>query len=168
MEPTEAAYLAGLIDGEGSLLVQIKGGTHNPKISTHIEIGMTDRVVIDWTHRVTGVGKVITLAKPTNPNWSQAYRWYAYGRQATAVLREITPYLVIKVRQAEIMLEIASLRADYRRGHPHDVRRQLVLAAELRASRKSGRAKLIDVDAYTFGPVAGAPKGPDGRFTTTT
>jgi hypothetical protein len=148
-------------------MVQIKGGTHNPWVSHHVEISLIDREALDWAHRVTGVGAIFTLAKPTNPNWSQAYRWVVYGRQSTRVLRETLPYLMIKARQAEIALEIAALRARYQRGKPHNVRRQIELAAELRASRRTTRAKLIDVDAYTFSPQVMLPRGANGQFTTT-
>ena len=70
MKDNELAYIAGLFDGEGSIHYKRgpekkkkhKGSGHRISNSMRIcmEITMTDRSVLEWTHKVLGVG---TLTK---------------------------------------------------------------------------------------------------------
>ena len=69
MRTNDAAYIAGLFDGEGSL--QYKKGWENKKKHTgkgyrkthawriNMEITMTDEPVIRWIHEMLKVGTVI-------------------------------------------------------------------------------------------------------------
>ena len=65
----QAAYIAGLFDGEGSIYFakrpekkkKHKGDGYRTSISQRIsmEVTMTDKSVIKWIHEVLGVGTVV-------------------------------------------------------------------------------------------------------------
>ena len=72
---SDAAYMAGLFDGEGSIdftkrKEKKRSGTYNCR-RVSMEISMTDQSVIRWVHEVLGVG---TVVKKTKERFTQ--KWY--------------------------------------------------------------------------------------------
>ncbi len=56
MSPVDAAYLADLIDGEGTIsLTRIHQGQNRQLVVT---ISSTERSLLEWTKNTTGVGKI--------------------------------------------------------------------------------------------------------------
>ena len=64
----QAAYIAGLFDGEGSIYLLNdlrKKETQRERIQNHLiqrlsmEITMTDKSVLKWVHEVLGVGTLV-------------------------------------------------------------------------------------------------------------
>ena len=64
MTETEAAYIAGLFDGEGCVSYKqyMRKRPHNPKAyptwQIKLEIAMTDKSILKWVHEILGVGTV--------------------------------------------------------------------------------------------------------------
>lgn len=84
MDPTEAAYLAGLIEGEGWIA---RHGT-----SAALHVAMTDHDVVNRLHRLTGVG--VVRMKTPQPNRKPVYVWAVNGVPTlVGVLRQIRPWL---------------------------------------------------------------------------
>lgn len=96
---TKYAYLAGIIDGEGHF--QGSDRSHGQGI----RVSVIDEELIDWlcenfpgTNRYRG-----TITSAGN----QVYTWFAEKRSVVReILLGILPYLVIKRKQAEAMLEL--------------------------------------------------------------
>ena len=69
MKKLEAAWLAGIIEGEGSFVV----GPHRPKHGTHtaVSVNMTDEDVVRRLETVSGVGAVYGPRSrgPHKPQW---------------------------------------------------------------------------------------------------
>ena len=107
-------WLGGIIDGEGS--IYIGNFSSNPKTGslyyqTNIEVTNTDKALIDWILNNFGGRSYAYSAKQTPKNSRKAvYRWLCSGDMVTHLCEIMMPYLVIKKRQAEIMLK---MRATY-------------------------------------------------------
>jgi len=106
----EIAYLAGIVDGEGSIYIGAFSSnpkTGAPHYQTNIEVTNTDIGLIDWLVNVFGGRRASYTAKQTPKNSRRAvYRWMASGDRCTHLCEIMMPYLVIKKRQAEIMLQM--------------------------------------------------------------
>lgn len=83
MSPVDAAYLAGLIDGEGTVpLTRIHRGQNRQLVVT---ISSTELELLEWTKNTTGVGKIATK-RTSSPHPSPSYTYCVANRQAHAVL----------------------------------------------------------------------------------
>ena len=112
MDETQSAYLAGLVDADGSIRLKFykhkKNGKKYPRLE--IKVSNTDFKVMGWLKKVTGVGYVWTDKR--QPPRKEYHQWFALTAAARKILNEILPYLVIKRTKAEqILAEDARLVA---------------------------------------------------------
>ena len=99
---TDAAYIGGLIDGEGTITLIRKHKNENRQLS--VSISSTEIALLDYVKSVTGVGK-ITNKRTSKPHHTPSFAYAVYNRQALALLQKILPYLTSYNRQrAEIIL----------------------------------------------------------------
>jgi hypothetical protein len=104
----EAAYLAGIIDGEGSIYIGCfskNPSTGTPYYQTAIEINNTDESLIDWIANTFG-GRKSRYTRNQTPKNSRkpVFRWLATGILVDHLVTLVKPYIVIKKRQCEVML----------------------------------------------------------------
>src|SRR5690349_20279552 len=97
MTDTQAAYLAGIVDGEGCIYV---GKSGNNYMSAWVAICMTHKPTIEWIGEVTGCGMVIEH-RTKQQGRRKAWLWRLMSQQAVPFLRELLPHLVTKKFQAE-------------------------------------------------------------------
>lgn len=115
LSPTEAAYLAAFIDGEGTL--------SHPRSRPHqwkLDIVQKDAAVLAWIRGVTGVGRLYPRRNMghglRNPrDYGDLMHWHVAGWAAAEIVRQILPYLHVKRARAEQMLTFYI--------HPRDLRR---------------------------------------------
>jgi len=114
-EPIQLAYLAGIIDGEGSIYIgnfssNLKTGSKY--YQTNIEVTNSDKSLIDWLFNTFG-GRIYTYSMKQMPKNARRtyYRWIATGERVTHLVEIILPYIIIKKRQCEIMI---SMRATFK------------------------------------------------------
>lgn len=106
----QIAYLAGIVDGEGSIYIgnfscNPKDGT--PYYQTNIEVTNTDENLINWLMLYIGGRKNKYSFKQLPKNSRRdVYRWIASGELLTNLCHLLLPYLVIKKKQCEIMIEM--------------------------------------------------------------
>ena len=98
------AYIAGLFDGEGSVL--ITRDKHN-YYTLQVQLVLTHKEAIDKLAAMTG-GFVCRPTRPSDPNRLPAWRWGLKSRKAAAFLEQVLPYLIVKRRQAELGLAFQS------------------------------------------------------------
>ena len=99
----QKAYIAGLLDGEGTITL-VK---HGSKIYPEVSITNTKKEVIEWLRSVTQVG-VITIENKSRSkrNWNTCYKFRVLSLpEASAILKAVLPYLIIKKKQAELVLK---------------------------------------------------------------
>lgn len=104
-EPTVVAYLAGLIDGEGS--INRSSNSRSGK-NWRIQIAMTDEAVIRWLGDV--LGGSVTERKRQRPHHKRNWRWLLMRQsEVLELLRAVLPYLRVKHDHAErVMQEIVT------------------------------------------------------------
>jgi hypothetical protein len=98
LSPTDAAWLAGLIDGEGSVLLSRSGKSYSPVIT----VGMTHEDTILHVHRLVP-GSMIHRQQQAK-GWKDAYCWTVGGRRAVALAMQLVPYAVTKREQLMLLM----------------------------------------------------------------
>ena len=103
----DLAYLAGLIDGEGSISLSVRSDkTNRAWIGIRVAIGMTDEPVIRWLAATFG-GSVSHRTR-RDPRWRDVFIWTISQQQAAALLKEVRPFLRVKYRQADVVMLVAA------------------------------------------------------------
>lgn len=97
---TDAAYLAGFIDGEGSIMLYGR----RDKVALKLSISNTSKPVLDWVEDITGVGKVM-LHRKADHRIRTTWMYQSNSEAAESVIEQILPYLIIKKEQAKLALE---------------------------------------------------------------
>lgn len=106
LRPELAAYLAGLFDGEGSLIDSRRSDRPNQKRPTwRLAVANCDLGVLEWCKRETGVGSIVSKPVPTNPRHRRGHSWQCYSWNARDVLIQMLPYLIIKRERALVVIK---------------------------------------------------------------
>ncbi len=105
LSPTDAAYLAGLLDGEGTIGLTTKGDQYRGYLS----ITSTNAPVIEWVQQITGLGSVANRG-PGALGRKTRYGWMVFGSSVVTVLTQVLPYLRIKQTNAEHLLKFYEAR----------------------------------------------------------
>ena len=90
LAPVDAAYMAGLIDGEGT--VTLSRRHRNDQRQLVVSIANTERRLLEWTLDTLGAGK-ITGKRISSPRHSPSFTYSIANRQALHLLEQIAPYL---------------------------------------------------------------------------
>lgn len=107
---SDAAYIAGLIDGEGSIYVMRHTGKNGTTFYPAISISMTSRPVLDWLADLLCVS--VSTVSRTPAKWRDQFMVRIHGKKAVALAARIGPFLKVKHEQA---LLIAEFPGDQRR-----------------------------------------------------
>ena len=120
MTSEEAAYIAGLFDGEGS--INIKRGIEKKKkhknklgyrlsnsMRISMEITMTDKSVLIWVHEVLGVGtlkpKTVRGTRKDGTPYLKQYKWRCVFRDAYLVSCALFPYAHVKLDKIQKIID---------------------------------------------------------------
>ena len=115
----QAAYIAGLFDGEGSIYFakrpekkkKHKGPGYRTSISQRIsmEITMTDKSVLKWVHEVLGVGtlnkKPRKGLRKDGTKYLMQYKWRCTFRDAFYVCCVLWPHAHTKLPKIQQILD---------------------------------------------------------------
>ena len=102
LSEAESAYLAGIIDGEGT--VTLSRRNKNDQRQLVVAISSTDNSLLMYLSEIVGAGK-ITNKRMHSPNHSPAYTYQLSNRQALSVLEQVAPFLrTYKRDRARIVL----------------------------------------------------------------
>lgn len=99
----ERAYMAGIIDGEGSIQIRMRGAAGGTALrpgqfTLVVQVVNTSKVLIDRIVRVWG-GSVGYTPDDVLNNRKGKYTWTLAANNALALLDEIMEFMVIKRRQ---------------------------------------------------------------------
>lgn len=102
--PTQAAYIAGIIDGEGTITLTRRHKNEHRLLA--ITISNTDRKLLEWILNAVGAGK-ITTRRLHNSKHVPDFTYGIYSQQALSLLNQIYPYLQTynKQKRAKLILE---------------------------------------------------------------
>ncbi len=110
---SDAAYMAGLFDGEGSIdftkrKEKKRSGTYNCR-RVSMEISMTDQSVIRWMHEVLGVGTVVKKPRKglrkDGTKYLMQWRWRCTFRDAFHVCCLIWPWSHTKLPKIQQVIQ---------------------------------------------------------------
>ncbi len=107
MTEAEAAYIAGLFDGEGTITYKkykekkTKGTYDCWRIS--MEIAMTDKSVLVWVNEVLGCGTL--NKKPRKNGHKMQYRWRCVFRDCFHVCCILFPFAHVKLGKIQQVIE---------------------------------------------------------------
>lgn len=105
-----AAYVAGLIDGEGSI-VPLKHRNPHGRTTWGIRVYNTHRGVMEWLIKITNTGRIIQRKKE-QPHHKDSFIWECYAWNAKRILEQAFPYMIIKRGLAKTMLkELESIKS---------------------------------------------------------
>ena len=98
-----AAYIAGLVDGEGTITLSRLHPNESRRLV--VSIANTELVLLEYVHRQVGAGK-ITRKRASSERHTPSFCYSVAGRQALTLLRQIAPWLLSYKRgRAEIALD---------------------------------------------------------------
>ena len=100
LAPVDAAYMAGLIDGEGTVTLSRRHRTDQRQLV--VSIANTERRLLEWTLDTVGAGK-ITGKRISSPLHSPSFTYSIANLQ---LLEQIAPYLrSYKAKRTQLILQ---------------------------------------------------------------
>jgi hypothetical protein len=103
LSPTEAAYIAGIVDGEGTITLTRRNS--NKQRHLILSVSNTELRLLRHIRLVTGVGK-ITQKRVYSERHAIGYTYGTSNRHALDIIRAIRPYLQTHKRlRARLVLE---------------------------------------------------------------
>ena len=101
----ELGYLAGMIDGEGSIYIQRRLVHGHWSYHPRFQITNTNRPVMEWIHQTFGGLIYDKPRKHINLKWKMQIEWFTTVGLMDTLLPLIYPFLIIKKPQATIMMK---------------------------------------------------------------
>jgi LAGLIDADG-like domain len=133
----DAAYIAGLIDGEGTITLSRKHAGEKRQLA--ISISNTERPLLDFVLQSVGAGKV-TRKKTTKPHHAPGLTYALWNRQALSLLVQVKPFLrSYKRMRAQLVLD------HYVQLTPRNGK----YTPEIAAERQRFESKLLGLRAHT-------------------
>jgi hypothetical protein len=103
----ELGYLAGLIDGEGTVTVGLSGNTLKPQVV----VSNTSVAMMEWLQtRIPGPGAWVARTRAQQDGKATVYQFMMLGLRWVGLWRAVLPLLVVKGPQMRLVIEYAELR----------------------------------------------------------
>ena len=113
----EKAYTAGIVDGEGSIFIRFRlreRGRHgiSHEFTTSISIANTNKDMLHWLQRIWNLDTKLLFRKGNEKN-KDVWTLRVENKHAIRLmLNEILPYLIIKRKNAELLLDFINHREE--------------------------------------------------------
>ena len=133
LDQTDAAYIAGLIDGEGTVTLSRRHRSENRQLV--VSISNTDRPLLEYVLDTVGAGK-ISGKRTYQSHHTASYTYTISNRQALALLNQIFRYLkTYKSKRSDLILR------DYIRLTPRNEH----YSAEIKRARTDFEHKVMSI-----------------------
>lgn len=106
----ETAYIAGFLDGEGSIIIVFRKPT-SYYLTVRLAQSSKARQVLDWISEITGIGASINK-NPTSEKHDMGLTWACNSYAATTLLIQLMPFLIVKKEQARLAIDFHSRLQD--------------------------------------------------------
>lgn len=105
MDKTKLAYLAGIIDGEGTINITYLKARNEYRL--RISVVNTNVRLIDWlSSNFGGLAYQAKRHQVKNPTWKDKWEWiYIPSRDRLDLLNALLPFMVIKDEQLKVALK---------------------------------------------------------------
>ena len=98
-------YLAGLIDGEGCIDVQVTKVGDKHYVRPRVRVGMANNALFLLEMMHNSFGGYLSARESKNPNWQSSTCWELVGyKRSCMFLRNIVNSLILKKEQARFCL----------------------------------------------------------------
>ena len=111
MKETTKAYLAGILDADGYFTIKrstyhmrVRGDASQPVFSEKAGMKQVVPIAVDMLHEYFGGYK--RIEKSSAKNGQPLHAWSVTDKKACHLVRTLLPYLKIKRKQAELLLEL--------------------------------------------------------------
>jgi len=164
MEEVKLAYIAGILDGEGSIMIQRQAsksfmeqrrsrGCFHPHYSPAIRIGMLERDPLDLIVETTKIGKI--YKEKSYHHKRPMFRWMIRSKQEIEdFLPLVIPFLLVKKKQAELCLKFVKEWISH-----NGIR----LSSEVIADRENAWLQMRKLNGVITSPATTEPRGKRGR-----
>ena len=144
LSEVDAAYVAGIIDGEGTITLTRNHRSENRR--PIVSISSTELPLLSYVRSVIGAGR-ITRKMCTRKHHSPSFAYCISSRQALRLLAQVAPFLrTYKMQRASLLLQ------DYARVTPRNGR----YTPEQMAAREEFESRFFAISIR-----AGTPRGVD-------
>jgi len=116
LSETDKAYIAGIVDGEGTIRISITDGLFDPRVS----VANSMEELLHWVKNKIGYGFI------------SRREYYCNDYATKPVLEAIRPYLILKRRHADLVLEFISLRLSRKRWCEAYTAREIEIVEEVK------------------------------------
>jgi hypothetical protein len=137
LKSDDAAYIAGFIDGDGSLSFKLAHGMLHPII----QVTNRCKEALEFIAEKTGVG-FLHILKQSKKVHARRWLWSIGGDSVSRLMLQLHPYFRLRTKQAGLLLEASrylntpSLKRDLSIG--------VSLLAQMRQANKRGRTDEVD------------------------
>ena len=115
LSPAQAAWLAALIDGEGTISIGRRKKVLNRSgfyYQVNVTIANTNFDLISYTRTLVGPDNSAVYFHKRGPKHKDCYTLRINVRAVPTLLRQLHSYLIIKKRQAEMAIKVCELKED--------------------------------------------------------
>ena len=152
----EKGYVAGIIDGEGTITITIRfyNGKYNrcPELRPLVEVANNNKEIIEKLKNSLG-GSFSAKTYRYKGIEKPSYEWMVTGvPRSLAILREIAPHLIAKKKVAYALMEFCQARI--RRFRQQLSREEIMLANQIRnmsGAKRPKRKNVLELLAYHQG-----------------
>ncbi len=110
---TDYAFLAGIIDGEGTISIHRNAARKKGRVyvscQPQLTISNTDLPMLESLQVRVG-GHIVKVRAPAKKHWKQGYLLCFRRGEIVVLLPRVIPYLIAKRRKAELLLEYMKTR----------------------------------------------------------
>lgn len=138
-EVADLAWAAGLIDGEGCVLIAKRS---ERDYQLRLTVAMVHKPTLDRLRSIFGVGNVRPHVGARPDGWRQKWVWLISARQALAVLELVRPFMITKAGEADLALQFAHTFEGTKKGR--------ALTSEVLEARESLFRNLQVAKQYAF------------------
>ena len=130
LSAVDAAYIAGLVDGEGTLSIWRESQPENKtgfKSVITFTIAQANQPFLEDIREILGNGRIYSTGRVKNPKHKKCFQLGFKRHQTRWILPQLIPYLRIKRRQAELVMQCLDTldRSSRRDGDAHAERAAL-------------------------------------------
>jgi predicted nucleic acid-binding Zn ribbon protein len=101
LTPIQAAYLAGIVDGEGSIMIV----RHHSTVMPVVSVTNTGWALLEWIRRRTKLGAICRQYRATAKR-SETWFWRCSSEGAESLLLQVRRFLVLKGEQAQLAIAL--------------------------------------------------------------
>lgn len=109
MTETEKAYIAGIIDGEGKIMLQKIHKNEHP--APCVSIASTTLELLEWIKNTVGKGRIISKKNYNIEKHKDCYSYVLRRNAAIQLLKDIYPYLIINTKKKRAELIISTYKS---------------------------------------------------------